>query len=271
MAEKFQLSEEEQRELLPSGKQSLLANRVGWASTYLKKAGLLKAPRKGRVYITDRGKAVLAEHNGVIDRHFLERFEEFREFKNFRRNSKPGSVEPTTDDDSETPEEALETAYKRLTNTLASDLLERIVEQPPDFFEKLVVELLVAMGYGGSLKDAGQKVGRTGDGGIDGIIKEDRLGLDFVYIQAKRWNGSVGRPEIQKFVGALQGKNSHKGVFITTGTYSREAREFAESVSTNVVLIDGDELAALMIDYDIGVTSEATYKLKRVDNDFFGD
>ena len=263
----YKLSAEEKRELLPSGNQEIIRNRVGWARTYLGKSGLLESSRRGYFCITVRGKGVLKKNPDRIDTKFLEQFPEFVEFRNLRRS--PKKEENDTIESIDTPEEALASAYQAFRKELEVDLLEQVKGVTPLFFERLVVELLVSMGYGGSRKDAGQAVGQSGDGGIDGIIKEDRLGLDVVYIQAKRWDSSVGRPEIQKFAGALQGKRARKGVFITTSTFTREATEFASMIESKIVLIDGEMLSALMIDHNVGVSSITKYEIKRIDSDYF--
>jgi restriction system protein len=267
LADDFGLTDDERKELLPSGRQPTFDNRVGWARTYLKKAGLVRSPRRGYFQITDRGIAILAEKPTKINIRFLERFDEFVEF----RTAKNDTAEelPVEESESQTPEEVIEAAYQRLRESLATELLETIKDNSPAFFEQLVVDLLVRMGYGGTRKDAGQAIGKAGDEGIDGIIKEDRLGLDIIYIQAKRWDGVVGRPEIQKFAGALQGQRAQKGIFITTSTFTQEARHFATSINNKIILIDGEELAKLMIDFNVGVGVVATYELKQVDSDYF--
>ena len=269
LAEYFKLTPAERAELLPSGQQGIFKNRIGWARTYLKKAVLLESPKRGLFRITERGLKTLAENPLRIDVKFLEQFPEFIEF---RETSKPengtvalSEVVPVKT----TPEEAIELAHQGLRDELAQELLSRILGCSPTFFEQLVVELLVKMGYGGSRRDAGERIGQTGDGGIDGIIKEDRLGLDTIFIQAKRWQGSVGRPEIQKFVGALQGQRAKKGVFITTSFYTADAVDYASRIDTKVVLIDGKQLAGLMIDFDVGVSAAASYVVKRIDSDYF--
>lgn len=270
LATEFQLTSAERNELLASGQQAIFNNRVGWANSYLKKAGLLESPRRGALRITARGLQILGENPARIDVRFLERFPEFIEFRDASRNNRETttteSVAITTE---QTPEEALELAHQSLRLSLAQDILSRILSCSPTFFERLVVELLVKMGYGGSRRDAGERIGQSGDGGIDGIIKEDRLGLDTIYIQAKRWQGSVGRPEIQKFVGALQGQRAKKGVFITTSSYTSEAIDYASRIDTKVVLIDGQLLANLMMDFDVGVSVSASYIVKRIDSDYF--
>jgi len=270
LANEFNLTNEERRELLPSGQQEIFSNRVGWARTYLKKAGLLESPRRGYLRITQRGLDVLAQNPPKIDAAFLDQFKEFQEFRALKRE-KTILKEKNEIETEMTPEEALESAYQNLKNDLASDLLQQIKESPPSLFEKIVVELLVRMGYGGSRKDAGKAIGKSGDEGIDGIIKEDRLGLDIIYIQAKRWENTVGRPEIQKFAGALQGQRAKKGIFITTANFSRDAYEYASRIDSKVVLINGEQLTQYMIDNNIGVTPISNYELKRIDSDYFNE
>jgi len=270
LATEFQLTPAERNELLASGQQAIFNNRVGWANSYLKKAGLLESPRRGALHITARGKQILGDNPTRIDVKYLERFPEFIEFRDASRNNRETTTtESVAIATEQTPEEALELAHQSLRLSLAQDILSRILSCSPTFFERLVVELLVKMGYGGSRRDAGERIGQSGDGGIDGIIKEDRLGLDTIYIQAKRWQGSVGRPEIQKFVGALQGQRAKKGVFITTSSYTAEAIDFASRIDTKVVLIDGQLLANLMMDFDVGVSVSASYIVKRIDSDYF--
>ncbi|MFO1385308.1 MAG: restriction endonuclease [Chitinivorax sp.] len=265
----FQLTEAERAELLPSGGQQVFHNRIGWARSYLKKAGLLDAPRRGVFRITPRGLDVLARQPVRIDVRFLEQFPEFVQFREGSR--KEGAELPALpqEESDGTPEEMLELAHQKIRSELAQELINRILLCSPAFFESLVVELLVKMGYGGSRKDAGERIGQSGDGGIDGIIKEDRLGLDVIYLQAKRWQGSVGRPEIQKFVGALQGQRARKGVFITTSGFTADAVDYVSRVDTKVVLIDGSLLANLMIDFDVGVSVAAAYTVKKIDSDYF--
>ncbi|MEQ8192029.1 MAG: restriction endonuclease [Candidatus Eremiobacterota bacterium] len=268
LAKEFNLSEEDLHLLLPSGKQTVLSNRVGWALTYLKKAKVLEAVKRAVVRITPRGQDLLKSKPDQVNMKTLERYPEFLEFKSVNANHQ-NKGEEKPDQGSETPEETLEKIYEELKNTLAQELLECIMKCSPQFFENLVIDLLLAMGYGGSRKDAGQAVGKSGDGGIDGIIKEDRLGLDNVYIQAKRWDSTVGRPVLQAFAGALIGKKANKGVFITTSSFSKDARDYVNTISPNLVLIDGKELANLMIDYNVGVTDVAKYVLKKIDLDYF--
>ncbi len=265
LAVQFALSEEERRRLLPSGQQEVFANRVAWARTYLGKAGLVEPVSRGVFRITATGMSVVESNPQTIDVKYLERFPEFIEFRKKRRDDGGNKAEIVE----KSPEEMLEESYLNLRENLADDILEHIKSCSPSFFERLVIELLVKMGYGGSRKDAAERIGKSGDEGIDGIIKEDRLGLDIIYIQAKRWEATVGRPEIQKFVGALQGQRAKKGIFITTSSFSREAGEYAEKIENKVVLIDGDELAQLMIDYNLGVSTVASYEIKRIDSDYF--
>lgn len=271
LAAEFSLTPTERAALLPSGQQPVFRNRVGWARTYLKKAGLIDSPRRGVLSITARGQTVLAQAPAAIDTRFLQQWPEFLAFHEAARAA-PAPTNPAADDaPEETPEEAMDRAHQALREQLADDVLARVLACSPAFFEQLVVDLLVKMGYGGSRHDAGQRLGQSGDGGIDGLIKEDVLGLDTVFIQAKRWQGTVGRPEIQKFVGALHGRQAQKGVFITTSDFSAEARDFVERIGNKVVLIDGGQLARFMIDYGVGVAPAASYVVKRIDLDFFED
>ncbi len=270
LAKRFDLTSQERAELLPSGKQAVFVNRVAWAKSHLKGAGLLESPSRGVYRISERGKEVLRNHHGPVNMHVLKGFPEYLEFRKPSRSGNGEAVEgPLPVDTDLTPEELIEHGYEQLRGQLAREILSKVKECPPEFFERLVVELLVTMGYGGSRADAGRAVGRGGDGGIDGIIKEDRLGLDTIYIQAKRWEGSVGRPEIQKFAGALQGVRARKGIFITTSSFTAEATHYAGSIESKIVLIDGQALATLMIDHDVGVTRVQSYELKRLDSDYF--
>jgi len=271
LAQEFQLSDEERKQLLPSGQQEVFNNRVAWARTYMKKAGLLDSTRRGYFRITDRGLSVLTKNPPKINVHFLEQFEEFRHFRSVRHKKEEKEQGQEAEIQETTPEEALETAYQSLRDDLGSDLLQQIKSSSPSLFEKIVVELLVKMGYGGSRQDAGRAIGKSGDEGIDGIIKEDRLGLDIIYIQAKRWKNTVGRPEIQKFAGALQGQRARKGIFITTASFSREAVDYASRIENKIVLIGGERLAQLMIDHNLGVSPTATYEVKRIDSDYFAE
>lgn len=264
LGNEFDLTDEDRKALLPSGIQKVFDNRVNWSKTYLKKAGLLENKRRGYFNITDEGLKVLEQNPPKIDINFLMQFPGYVEF---RTGGKDKPV--TTDDTPVTPEEILENSYQNLRNNIAQELLSSVKFCSPEFFEKLVVDLLLNMGYGGSRRDAGEAIGRSGDGGIDGIIKEDKLGLDTIYIQAKKWENTVSRAEIQKFAGALQGQQAKKGIFITTSSFSKGAREYANIIDSKVVLIDGEILAQLMIDYDIGVSKIKSYDLKKIDTDYF--
>ncbi len=269
LADKFQLTEDERKELLPSGQQELFHNRVAWARTYLKMADLLQTTRRGYFKITDRGLSAIGKKPDRIDKKYLEQFEEFQEFKSRKHSKEAEEEESDSPTIEKTPEEVLETAYQSLRDDLANELLQTIKSSSPNLFEKIVIELLVKMGYGGSRQDAGRAIGKSGDEGIDGIIKEDRLGLDIIYIQAKRWENTVGRPEIQRFAGALQGQRARKGIFITTSNFSNEAQEYASRIESKIVLIDGEHLSQLMIDHNLGVSPMALYEVKKLDSDYF--
>lgn len=269
LADEFDLSDEDRAELLPSGRQTVIYNRVGWARTYMAKAGLLEKTRRGHFRITDRGRGLLAEHPSKVDVKLLERYDEFQEFHTAHQRSVSSEAEDEASDEFSTPEEALEYGYQKILSSLSEGVLTTVKDCSPAFFEQLVVDLLVKMGYGGSRREAGSGLGRSGDGGIDGIIKEDRLGLDVIYIQAKRWENTIGRPEIQKFAGALLGQNAKKGISITTSGFSREALDYAANLESKVVLMDGRRLADLMIQHDLGVSPVATYEIKRFDSDYF--
>jgi restriction system protein len=268
LANRFGLTEAQRGELLPSGKQAIFTNRVAWAKSHLKQARLIESPNRGVYRLSGRGAEVLKGQHGPISMKFLDQFPEYRAFR-APTPSGTASIESSAGGDELTPQEHLDVGYEQMRKQLSADVLQRVKECPPDFFERMVVELLLAMGYGGSRLDAGKAVGKGGDGGIDGIIKEDRLGLDTIYIQAKRWEGAVGRPEIQKFAGALQGQRAKKGIFITTSGFTKEAEAFASTIDNKIVLIGGPELATLMIDHGIGVTPVATYEIKRLDTDYF--
>ena len=265
-------TDKDMEELLPSGSQTVAHSRINWAITYLKKAGLLESPRRSQVCITAEGSRVAALQDVKVDNRFLRSYPEFVAFYN-RSDSKGNNDKQTTLPDQNqselSPEEQLDSAALSLQQSLADDLLEKLKTVSPAFFERIVVDLLVAMGYGGSVQDAGKSVGKSGDGGIDGIIKEDKLGLDTIYIQAKRWESNVGRPEVQKFAGALQGVRARKGVFITTSSYSSDALEFVKNIDSKIVLIDGPELSRLMIEYGVGVSVQRVVKVMRLDGDYF--
>ncbi len=275
LATKFNLTEDERKELLSSGHQPIFDNRVGWAKTYLKKAGLIDSPKRATFIITQVGRDILKTNPTRIDAKFLRQFPSFLEFQNYssRNDSDEENEIELLEQTAQTPEENLESAYLRLRKSLAQELSNKVIELSPSFFERLVVELLVKMGYGGSIKDAGKAIGKSGDEGIDGTIKEDKLGLDIIYIQAKRWQPGnvVGRPELQKFVGALAGQGAKKGIFITTSSFTKDALEYSPKNETKIVLIDGQQLAQLMIDYNLGVNTHQSYEIKKLDNDYFSE
>lgn len=274
LAAEFSLSDEEKNELLPSGAQAVFNNRVGWARSYLKQAGLLASPKRGYFKITEQGLKLLAENPGKINVSLLERYPEFQEFRSRKKDESKTSdaandfIEMVA---SETPEDALASAYRSLRKNLEDEILSSVKDSSPSFFERLVVDLLVRMGYGGNRQDAGRALGQSGDGGIDGIINEDQLGLDVIYIQAKRWEGTVGRPEIQKFAGALQGQRARKGVFITTSNFSKEALEYVSMIEAKIILIAGERLASLMAEHNVGVSIVGQYEVKKIDSDYFDE
>lgn len=267
VASTFNLSDEDLSELLPSGKQAMFDNRIGWTRTYLKKAGLIESPAKAQFIITEEGKKALAETD-KIDNDYLRRYPSFREFQ-----KKPDytRTKPVASDTEKSPEEVLEDAYAELNTSLADDLMAEVMKLTPTDFERLVVRLLLAMGYGSGIDDAGYVTKASGDGGIDGLIKEDQLGFSSIYIQAKQWNPeqTVSRPEIQKFAGALQEQKGQKGLFISTASFSSGAKQSAEAAG--IVLVDGKQLTKLMIKFDLGVSVEHVYKVKKLDTDFFID
>ncbi|MEC5405797.1 restriction endonuclease [Paraburkholderia sp. MPAMCS5] len=276
LADQYQLTDEERNTLLPSGTAPLFDNRVGWARTYLKQAGVVESRKRGYFNITERGKALLAQNPDRIDNRTLDQYPEFATFRQKKTGDVQATVTPMAltgvtapEIDESTPEESFAQAYQRLRTNLEADLLDQVKASTASFFERLVIDLLVAMGYGGSRQDAGSVIGRSGDGGIDGTIKEDRLGLDVIYVQAKKWEGTVGRPEIQKFAGALQGQRANKGVFITTSTFTREAKDFANSITSKIILVDGDQLVQLMVDHNVGVSTVSTFHVKKLDSDYF--
>ena len=277
IADDLGLTQAERDELLPSGRQRLLHNRIHWAKFYMSKAGLIASPARGRFVATDKGKALLATSPERIDVALLMQEPEFREFYRnegaaIDENGTP--AKPVQDTSSRTtPEEQIDAAYASMQAALRDELLQRILSNSPAFFEQLIVDLLVAMGYGGSHKDAAAQLGRSGDGGVDGIVNEDRLGLDRIYVQAKRYapGNPVGRPDVNGFVGSLVGLGATKGVFVTTSTFSQPARDFVKHLSQRIILINGEELADLMIEHGVGVRSYRTVEFKRLDEDFFGE
>lgn len=270
IAKQMNLTADDLKDLLPSGTQRKFDNRIAWAKSYFIQAKVLEPPKRGYFLITQRGIDLLKQGHARIDIKILNQYPEFVEFHTAKA-SKDTTTETGGEITTETPEEALEKAHQSIRHDLAGQILDKIMNNSPSFFERLVVDLMVTMGYGGSRADAGKSIGGTGDEGIDGIIKEDRLGLDAVYLQAKRWQGSVGRPEVQKFVGALHGKRAKKGVFITTGKFSADAISYVETIDPKVVLIDGHALAELMIDYSLGTTTTATYQVQKMDSDYFSE
>lgn len=280
LAAQFKLTPAELAQMLPSGATTTFGSRVGWAKTYLKQGGLITQPARGISQITERGLAALSEKPQRIDNAFLDRYSEFQDFKTRARDggAKGGTAGKTDrkealfNSTAQPPQERMETAAREIQQSLSDEILQTIRDCSPGFFERLVVQLLLKMGYGGSRQEAGQAVGRSGDGGIDGVIAEDRLGLDSIYVQAKRWQGSVGEPPLRDFLGALVARGATKGVFINTGLFTEAAQQFARrSPQHKVVLIDGPRLAELMIEHDLGVSVAATYQLKRIDSDFFSE
>lgn len=270
LAGRLGLTEADVTQPMPSRKAPLLTNRVAWAKLHLRRAGLIESPRRGVYRITERGREVLRTPPDRINLAYLGQFPEYAEFRARSRGSGDrDDTQETNRDEDRTPEEHIDYGYGRLRAELAEELLSTVAQMPPAFFEKLVVDLLVAMGYGGSQRDAGRSVGPGADEGIDGLIKEDRLGLERIYLQAKRWQTTVGRPEIQKFAGALQGQRARKGIFITTSDFTKEAEAYAASIQSTIVLVNGAQLAELMIDHGVGVTLVNTYDIKRLDSDYF--
>lgn len=270
---KLNITLEDREILLPSGRQRMFDNRVNWAITYLKKAGLVESPSRGEYRITDQGKSAFREYGELIDIKFLDRYEAFRDFHTMSSDDTVIDILPPQKPDI-TPQDSMDIAFRQINEKLADDLLLSIKDKPPVFFERLVVNLLLKMGYGGAFDEAGLVTRQSGDEGIDGVIREDKLGFSNIYIQAKSWDSAtkVGRPEIQKFVGALAGQGAQKGLFITTAQFSKDALTYAQKQSaTKVVLVDGITLTKLMIDYDIGVSTVSTYLVKRIDLDFFNE
>jgi len=275
LVEHFKLTDAEKKELLPSGNQAIFDNRVGWARFYLTKAGLLKSEKRGTHQITEQGLKFLKSNPKELRTKDLENFKAFSDFKNSidkknKTETKDSGIKGIEETE-ETPEEALEYAYLKLKNDLSRDMLDTIKDCTPSFFEKLVIDLLTKMGYGGSRKDAGKALGKSGDGGIDGIIKEDKLGLDTIYIQAKRWENIVPVREIRDFAGALLSKKARKGIFITTSNFPKSAFEFVESIEHKIILIDGERLTDLMFEFNVGLSTQSTYEVKRIDSDYFDE
>jgi restriction system protein len=274
IADYFDLTQEDRNILRNNSKQTQLYDRIHWANTYMKKAFLLESTRRGYIRITERGLAVLNENPSYLDKNYLMQFPEFLEFVTPNKSNDANEDNIDTDNAEFTPKELIDATYRSILNDLADQLLETVLSASPAFFEQLVVDLLLAMGYGSALQDAGQAIGQTNDGGIDGYIQEDKLGLDTIYIQAKRWaiGNTVGRPDIQGFVGSLMGEGATKGVFITTSDFSKHAVEYADSIqNVRVILIDGQQLAQLMIEHNVGVSVEKTYTIKQIDENYFPD
>jgi restriction system protein len=271
LAEDMELTGEDRAEMLPSGKQLLFKNRIGWARTYLQKAGLLDSPKRGEVLITDRGREVLANQPDPLNVKYLKKYPEFVTFHTHVPVKDADDAEDDNPEDDKSPEETLEQAYDQMKRGVTQELLIKVKEGSPSFFEQLVVDLLVTMGYGGTTQDAAQAVGGSGDGGIDGLIKQDALGLDVVYIQAKRWENSVQRPEVQKFSGSLDGVGASRGIMITTSTFTSGAKEYVKQINKNIVLVEGESLAELMFDHGLGVNPASSYVVKAIASDYFND
>ncbi len=270
MATFFGITYDERSELLPSGKQPIFDNRVGWAKTYLTKANFLELPKRGYLKITERGTNILKKPPLEITSKFLEQFEEFKKFTTQKKEHHTDTNQVTILSNNDlTPDDILSKAYNELKESIEIEVLKQIKSVTPMFFEQLVIDLLVSMGYGGNRQDAARAVGKSGDGGIDGIINEDRLGLDVIYIQAKRWDNIVGRPEIQKFAGALEGQRARKGIFITTSSFTKEAIDFGKNIQKKIILIDGKGLSKLMVEHNVGVSVVGTYEIKKIDMDYF--
>lgn len=273
LEDKFDMTEKEKQELLPSGKQRVFVNRIGWAKSYLKQAGLVESPKRGYYKISQEGSEVLAKNPEKIDINYLMKFPSFVEFRRGKDNDNDKKlkepIQDNCDTTEKTPEEYIEIGVDSIVKKLKQEIVLTIKSCSPLFFEKLVIDLLLSMGYGGSRQEAGRLTNKGSDEGVDGIINEDKLGLDVIYVQAKRWEGSVSRPEIQKFAGALQGKRANKGIYITTSFFTKEAQEFTKSITSKIILIDGDKLSELMIEHDVGVNVVQTFKLKKIDTDYF--
>jgi len=271
ISDTFFLSHEERNTLLPSGSQKLISNRVNWAKTYLKKAGLVEAPRRGFVQITSKGLQLIDEGVTELNTAFLKRYDAFNEFYAKSNQVDKETTLSANTESNKTPDEQIAAIYTGINNSLADELLHMLMEGTPDFFETVVVHLIVGMGYGGSLVEAGKATQKSNDGGIDGVIKEDRLGLETIYLQAKRWNNPVSRPDIQKFAGALQGQHSRKGIFITTSRFSQGAIDYCKNIESKIILIDGDALTQYMIEYNVGVSTKRVIEIKEVDTEFFSE
>ena len=272
LSKEFNLTEDELNEYVPSGQQKIFVNRISWSKSYLKMAKLIEPTKKSYFKITDKGKEILKQFPNELNLKILKQLPDFQKhqgYSNDRKALNSETIVSKEDNTLETPEEQIESGFLKIQNSLEQEILLKLKSVDPYFFERIVVELLVKMGYGGSIQDAGKAIGKSGDEGIDGIIKEDKLGLDVIYIQAKRWEGVVGRPEIQKFVGALAGQRAKKGVFITTSYFTKEALEYSSQMDTKIILIDGKMLSHYMIDYNLGVSVQNVYEIKKIDSDYF--
>jgi len=273
LADEFKLTEEERRHLLPSGRQATFTNRTHWAKTYLGKAGLIEPTRRGYFRITARGKEVLAKRPKRIDMKFLSQYDEFKVFRSRDRGEEANAdtVTAVVESATQTPDELIRGIHREIEQALKKELLDRILNTVPAFFERVVVELLLTMGYGGGREGAGRAIGRAGDGGLDGVIDQDALGLDRVYIQAKRYklNSAISENDIRAFAGSLEGAKATKGIFVTTSYFTEPARKFAERVAKRIILIDGEQLAGLLLRYDVGVRVDTTFSIKKIDEDFF--
>jgi len=271
ISDKFDLSEEERKELLPSGSQVIINNRISWVRTYLKKAGLLESPKRGTFVITKRGIETLNSKPEKINIAYLEKLPKFKEWRNdySSRDKKVEEIVAADLTNEKTPQELLDYSFQKLTNELSIELLDIVKKCSPAFFESLVIDLLVKMGYGGSKREAGKAIGKSGDGGIDGIINEDKLGLDTIYIQAKKWENTVPVKEIRDFAGALLGQKAKKGIFIATSTFPKSAYDYVTNIEHKIILIDGNKLTDLMIENNLGLSTEMKYEVKRIDTDYF--
>lgn len=273
IAKKLNLSQEDREELLPSGKQTILANRTHWARTYMSKAGLIEPTKRGYFKITDRGQKVLQEHS-IVNNDLLKKFDEFNQWQELSSSNGNGDSSDTINSDEDlSPEEKIEQANTIIETQLKTDILQNLYDVTPTMFERIIVDLLISMGYGGGRAEMGKALGQTNDGGVDGVIKEDELGLDVVYIQAKKYklDSTIGRPDIQSFVGSLEGFNATKGVFVTTGSFANTVEEYISRIHKRIVLIDGKRLASLMIRSNVGVRVKNTYELKSLDEDYFSE
>ena len=274
LGDQLGLTSDERSELLPSGKQTVFSNRVHWAKSFLSQAHLVEITRRGYFKITPRGETVLTAHPSHIDNKLLNQFEEFRQFKERSGGTgapEDGAAAPALDTQKQTPDETMRLAHRRIESALGQDLLDRVRKAPPDFFERLIVNLLLSMGYGGTADNPGRTLGRSGDDGVDGVIDQDALGLDRVYIQAKRYaaENTIGAGAIRDFFGSLDRHKASKGLFVTTSTFSPSAKETGELLSKRIVLIDGDQLAKLMIRHSVGCRVEDTLYIKKIDEEFF--